>query len=124
MKPSRIELDQLFSLYIRQRDCPDGYGFCISCGAPITPKNCDCGHFIGRSNMITRWNERNCHAQCKHCNQHLMGNILAYRRSLIQKYGIEAVEELEKMKRYAIKLSNSDIRELIDYYKMKIHEVQ
>lgn len=49
MTKPELDYDRYFSLYIRHRDCPDGRGYCITCGAPITPKTCDCGHYIGRA---------------------------------------------------------------------------
>lgn len=63
MTKPELDYDRYFSLYIRHRDCPDGRGYCITCGAPITPKTCDYGHYIGRAHKATRWDERNCHAQ-------------------------------------------------------------
>lgn len=82
MSKSIRTLDEVFSRYIRRRDCPNGIGRCISCGALISYDTCDAGHYIGRAHTATRWNETNVHAQCRICNRHKYGNLKAYRRRL------------------------------------------
>lgn len=123
MTKPELDYDRYFSLYIRHRDCPDGRGYCITCGAPITPKTCYCGHYIGRAHKATRWDERNCHAQCKNCNERLEGLIPVYRKVLIRLYGLPTVEELERKKRTIFKLSRSEMSDKINYYKRLIRNV-
>ncbi len=120
MTKLELDYDRYFSLYIRHRDCPDGRGYCITCGAPITPKTCDCGHYIGRAHKATRWDEINCHAQCKNCNERLEGLIPVYRKVLIRLYGLPTVEELERKKRTVFKLSRSEMLDRINYYKSMV----
>ena len=69
-KPNLIEkLDKVFSLFIRYRDAmPNGYFQCISCGQIKRFEQADCGHYINRQHMNTRFDEMNCNAQCRHCN--------------------------------------------------------
>ena len=45
-----------------------------------------CGHFIKRGNMATRWDFRNARVQCKTCNENLEGNIKVYTERLEQEY--------------------------------------
>ncbi len=116
-------LDEVFSRYIRRRDCPNGIGRCISCGALVTYDTCDAGHYIGRAHLTTRWNEVNVHAQCRLCNRHKYGNLKAYRCRLIEVYGADAVAKLEQMKHHTVHLRESDYRELIDYYKTKLNRL-
>lgn len=123
MSKSIKTLDEVFSRYIRRRDCPNGIGRCISCGALISYDTCDAGHYIGRAHTATRWNETNVHAQCRICNRHKYGNLKAYRRRLVELYGVEAVEELERMKHLTVCLHESDYRELIEYYKIKLNRL-
>lgn len=110
-------LDIEFSVYIRMRDCPDNNGRCISCGNPITFETCDAGHFIPRIHMTTRFDERNVNAQCRHCNRCLDGNEDEYRRGLTVKYGNDTIDELESLKRQTMKFSQSELREMINFYK-------
>lgn len=111
------KLDKLFSSYIRKRDCPNGIGRCISCGAVITQTSGDAGHYIPRAHMATRFDERNVNAQCFNCNRLKNGNLNGYKIGLIVKYGEEIINELEGLKRSTVKLSKSDILELINHYK-------
>ena len=61
--------DRAFSYFIRQRDANEaGVCRCISCGAMFHWVAMDNGHFVGRSNQRLRYDEENCHAQCKTCN--------------------------------------------------------
>lgn len=116
-------LDEVFSRYIRRRDCSNGIGRCISCGALVTYESCDAGHYVGRAHTATRWNETNVHAQCLSCNRQKYGNLKAYRRRLVELYGLEAVENLERMKHRTVHLRESDYRELIEYYRNKLSEL-
>lgn len=64
------KLDRVFSEYIRLRDSkPYGYKYfkCISCGMVKPYEQMDCGHFIGRTHMATRFDEKNCNGECKSC---------------------------------------------------------
>lgn len=68
-KPNLVKkLDRIFSLYIRLRDVmPNGYVRCIACGQIKSFEDVDCGHFHSRRHMATRFNEDNCHAECRYC---------------------------------------------------------
>jgi hypothetical protein len=86
-----------FNAYVRARDAGKQ---CISCGNQL-PINAiggafDCGHYrsVGSAPHL-RFDERNAHGQCKHCNRYLSGNHVEYRNGLIARVGIETVEALE-----------------------------
>lgn len=115
------KLDRIFSKFIRLRDCDNnGAGFCISCGKPITFNTSDCGHYINRKHMSTRFDEQNCNAQCRACNRFDEGNIQGYRKGLIEKYGEDAVELLEIKKFNTCKIGSFEINQLIKIYREKI----
>lgn len=118
------ELDEVHSLFIRLRDCPDGRGYCISCNAPITPETCDNGHFMKRDHIATRWDEVNCNAQCRDCNRYMDGNEVGYEKGLIRKYGAGIPDELRRKKRTTLKLSRWEKQEMIKYYKQRIEELE
>ena len=118
-KPDLVnELDRIFSLFIRYRDTmPNGYFQCISCGK-IKPFNkADCGHYINRQHMSTRFDEMNCNAQCSHCNRFMEGNIQDYRRRLVAKYGERNVLLLEAKKNVSKQFSDFQLEKLITHYK-------
>lgn len=95
-KPKMKKADDQFSLFIRQRDADEnGIIRCISCGKPRHWKKADCGHYLKRQHMATRFDEVNCNSQCKPCNSFEQGNNVNYRIGLIKKYGLEVVELLE-----------------------------
>lgn len=93
------EAQQAFNAFIRARDAGKP---CISCGnlpddsGLITGSRVDAGHYrsVGACPEL-RFEELNCHAQCVRCNQHLSGNTVEYRISLVQRIGQEAVDWLE-----------------------------
>lgn len=109
--------DHVFSIYIRRRDCPDGVGRCISCGKLMTFDTCDCGHYIPRGNMSTRYYERNCAAQCRECNRYKDGNLAGFTIGLVERYGDGIISELNALKHATAKFSKSDYEELIKKYK-------
>lgn len=121
------KLDSVFSQYIRLRDSRI-YGFeyfrCISCGAVLPFEHADCGHYVKRSNMATRFDEENCHAQCIYCNRFRQGNTENFRKNLVKKLGEEKVEELERKGRGVAKFSSGDIDDMISYYKDKVKELK
>ena len=107
-----------FNAFIRARDKGKP---CISCFNPLPskPNGYDAGHYrsVGAAPHL-RFNENNCHGQCKHCNRWLTGNHVQYRIGLISRIGQNALEELEadnEPKHY----TKDDLRDLEKYYKKK-----
>lgn len=119
MNAMKTKLDKIFSLYIRTRD----KGICISCGKKNEITQCDCGHFFSRSILSLRYNEKNCSAQCRLCNQFKGGNIKEYEKALKRKYNDNIIEELRKIKNKHLKLKEADYLELIEVYKKKLEEL-
>lgn len=121
----KATLDRWFSLYIRLRDSDaNGFGRCISCGKLVHWKEADCGHFINRQHMNTRYDERNCNLQCRSCNRFDEGNNVGYMQGLVKKYGQCVVQELTLKKHLYRKYSDFEYRELIKYYKQKVKELE
>lgn len=52
------------------------------------------GHLFPATKANTRYNYRNLHAQCLRCNWHLHGNLHAYIRNFIRKFGQKQYDEL------------------------------
>jgi hypothetical protein len=95
-KPQLVKVAQTaFNAFVRVRDSDKP---CISCGKKATNESnsTDAGHFrsVGSAPHM-RFVEDNCHGQCKHCNQYLAGNVLAYRKGLIERIGLTRVEQIE-----------------------------
>lgn len=118
------KLDRVFSDYIRQRDSKNGMFRCISCGQIKSYEQADCGHYINRRHIATRFDEVNCNAQCRSCNRFKEGNIQGYRRGLIHKYGEESVLLLESRQNNICHLTIPEIDILVKYYKEKILDIK
>lgn len=85
------QAQQAFNEFIRYRDrsLP-----CISCCRHHEGQY-HAGHFrTTGANPELRFNEDNCHRQCAPCNNHLSGNLIAYRPALIEKIGQSRFDEL------------------------------
>ncbi len=129
-KPNLVKkLDRIFSLYIRLRDVmPGGYGKCISCGRIKPYDELDCGHFHSRIHMSTRFDEDNCHAECRYCNRMSADHLIKYQYNLIRKIGIGRFEKLNIKAHSTTHWLDSELEEKIQYYKNEVirlsHEKQ
>lgn len=82
------KLDDAFSEYIRLRDADsNGIVTCITCGDKHHWREVDCGHFVPRGNMATRWELKNCHAQCRLCNSTIDGKYNEHAEAIDRNYG-------------------------------------
>lgn len=105
-------LQTIFNKFIRKRDG----NFCISCDE-LSTKQIHAGHYrsVGSAPHL-RFNELNVHSQCSQCNNFLSGNLIKYRVNLVQKIGLEAVQDLEnnnETRKYSI----PELQEMIKKYK-------
>ena len=90
-------LDKAFSIFIR-RSSADEHGLttCYTCDKRDHWKSLQCGHYISRGHLATRWDHNNCRVQCYGCNVLRNGNmaIFAYRlRRQLGEHGFSALEE-------------------------------
>ncbi len=119
------EAQQAFNAYIRERDRLAGYA-CISSGKPLdwNGNAVDAGHYrsTGAAPHL-RFDENNCHAQSKHDNRYLSGNVAEYRLGLIQRISLAAVEALEAdqaPRRYTIE----DLQAIKALYRQKLRDLK
>ena len=95
-KPQLVKKAQAaFNAYIRARDTGKP---CISCDKPLgdAPNTYDAGHYrsVGSAPHM-RFVEDNVHGQCKHCNNWLGGNVVDYRKRLLERIGEHELNLLE-----------------------------
>lgn len=115
------KLDKIFSLYVRQSESDDnGYAKCVTCGKIAHWKEMDAGHYIPRSILATRWDERNVHVQCRGCNRFGGGKIDEYAIYLRKRYPDTILEDLNAQKRKITKLYVVDYQRLIEEYQEKL----
>ena len=116
--------DKWFSMFVRLRDADEnGLARCITCGVVKPVKQMDCGHFVKRQHMGTRFSEYNCHTQCKRCNAFEQGRNEDFERALISMYGEDRVNLLKSASRQATKTNKATLEYLAAYYKQKAVEL-
>lgn len=108
------KLDRIFSEFIRLRYAKNGIVRCFTCGKYDDWRNTDCGHYIKRQNMATRYEEMNCKPQCKRCNWLLQGADVVFRQRLVSEYGEYKITLLEARK--SRKIDNYILKEFIKKY--------
>lgn len=120
------KLDTVFSQYIRLKEASPKSGLvrCISCGAVHHWTKIQNGHYESRANMATRWSESNCHPQCVACNVMQHGNMLAYRRAMVKKYGENKVNQIEAFAHTTKKWSEWELEEMIKYYTVLVKQLK
>lgn len=119
------EAQSAFNKYVRFRDMGKG---CISCGADCGTTavggDGDAGHFRSRGSAPhLRFDERNCHLQCKRCNRYLSGNVADYRVGLIDRIGqlaLDALEADQTPKHYTV----DDLKNIKAIYSAKCREME
>ncbi|EHU4697782.1 TPA: recombination protein NinG [Escherichia coli] len=114
------QAQQAFNAFIRyrDRDLP-----CISCGRHHEGQY-HAGHFrTTGAHPELRFDEDNCHKQCAPCNNHLSGNLTAYRPALIARIGQSRFDVL--MGPHEIpKWTRDDYIRIRDEYRRKLRELK
>jgi len=113
------KLDEVFSQYIRLRNA-DAHGNteCFTCGKTDNWKKLQCGHFQSRKHYATRWDEVNCQVQCSACNVFRYGEQYIFGLNLDKQYGKDTATELNQASKQIVKLSNQDLLDKIEHYKI------
>lgn len=91
------ELDRVFSIWVRR-----GAKTCYTCGKVAALQ---CGHFVSRSYLATRWEPDNCRPQCWGCNGYGNGRLLDFEERLTYELGAERVKELKQMRHRVLRLT-------------------
>ena len=121
------ELDKIFSLFIRLRDSKP-YGFkyfkCPTCGRILPFEEADCSHYYGRTHMNTRFDEMNCHAECKHGNRFDSSHLIAYGEWMTRTYGEQRMALLRIKANTHKKWECWELEQLIKFYKARIEELK
>ena len=114
------QAQQAFNNFIRYRD---RHLVCISCDRHHDGQY-HAGHFrTTGANPELRFDEDNCHKQCSVCNNHLSGNLTAYRPALIAKIGQARFDVL--MGPHVLpKWSREDYIRIRDEYREKLRDLK
>lgn len=109
------EADRVFSIYIRERDrgVP-----CITCWKSWE-ENHQCGHFMSRRHLATRWTEKNAHGQCPKCNMWGAGEQYLHALAIEKKYGEWTAERIKNLAESTDKVTDDEVLEVIrKYYRL------
>lgn len=118
------EVEGAMNKFVRLRDVDKG---CISCGKHFIlgqiGGSYDAGHYrsVGSAPHL-RFDQRNVHGQCKHCNDYLGGNPTGYRVGLIARIGLQEVEALEADQEPR-KYTRDELRTLRDVYRAAVRQM-
>jgi hypothetical protein len=106
------KLDKVFSIYIRRRYAINDIAKCVTCGKEDHWSKLQCGHFMSRKHLSTRWNEDNCQVQCAGCNVFRYGEQYLYSQYL----GDKLSQELYIKSKQICKFTDVELQEKINYY--------
>lgn len=116
LEPIKIltdDMDIIFSQQVRLTYADEsGMVACFTCGLIKHWKQMQCGHFISRAQMPTRFSMKNTRPQCDDCNRRLKGNLVIFAERLeAEEPGI--VHILEEQSRDIQNFSRDDLKRLI-----------
>ncbi|WP_313043103.1 recombination protein NinG [Pseudomonas sp.] len=114
------DIQQAFNAWVRARDAALP---CVSCGRHHEGQY-HAGHYrtVG-ANPELRFEPLNAWKQCAPCNNHLSGNLINYRISLLQRIGEEKVAWLEgphEAKKYTVE----ELKAMTAEYRAKTRELK
>ena len=107
-----VELDRVFSLYIRRRD-----GRCVLCEKV---EGLTCGHLLTRTAFSTRWDVDNCFGQCAGCNLRHEHKPEYFTQWYINKFSLRKYNELIERHHKIKKFTSDDLQRMIIYYKAEL----
>ena len=105
--PKIATVDANASKYIRLKYSNNGYCKCVTCGAIKHWKDIDCGHFIKRDHLLTRFMETNMAPQCRKCNRYMGGREARFAQFIINVYGLSEFEKLMNLEKIVFTRSQS-----------------
>lgn len=110
------KLDTVFSIYIRRRYAVNDIAQCVTCGKKDHWSKLQCGHFMSRKHISTRWNEDNCQVQCAGCNVFRYGEQYLFSQYL----GDKLAQELHKQSKEICKFTDVELQDMIAHYTYQI----
>ena len=114
-------LDRVVSEYVRRRGADtNGVAACATCGSRASWKALQCGHFVSRAYLATRWHLDNLAIQCVQCNIFKKGNYPAFAAWGVDRYGMDWPARMVALSRTETKLTRADLQAMIEDYTAKI----
>jgi hypothetical protein len=118
------DLDEVTSRMIRFKYAgKDGLVECFTCDAKHPISHIQCGHFIPRLHMATRFLTDNLRPQCKTCNEYKQGNLTIFAERLEKEKG-GITEWLHEQANTVHKFTRTELKELLLEYRQKLQLYQ
>jgi len=118
------DADTIFSRFIRLKYANErGMVKCYTCPTVVHWTMIQNGHYISRSHLYLRWDERNCRPQCRNCNEAKYGEHAKFMAEL-EKESPGLPEYLYDDMKIVHKTSREEIREIIATYTPKVKELK
>jgi len=119
-----IDLDRVVSRYVRLAAMDKEHKIqCYTCSSRKAWTVMQCGHFIARAHLSTRWALQNLKPQCPTCNVTLHGNIDEYKLRLEQEHkGI--TDYLYEQSKEVSKPSRDELKQLLFDFQQKLRVVE
>ena len=115
-------LDKVYSTFIRKNSADEkGLARCYTCGVKKNWQEQQCGHFIPRSSLATRFMEENTKPQCVGCNVFGSGRPVIFAQMLQEEYGKGIIEKLYRKAREIVRYYPYE--EKISEYTDKLKEI-
>ena len=116
--------DKLISILVRKGSSDfSGYCRCYTCGKVNKWERMQCGHFVGRSNNILRYDLRNLRVQCEACNIWKHGNLYEYGKRLDEECGYGTADSLISEGREKKQFTVSELKELCEKFNKLIKDL-
>lgn len=124
-KSLKSKIDRVFSK-IRRLEEADKNGMvkCITCGKTFYWKEVDCGHYITRNHMATRWLKENTAPQCKGCNIFGRGKPDIFALKIMEKYGKDELEKLNIAKNRPTKYHTYALALTLKTFEARLKELE
>lgn len=124
VKKLKADLWDLFSEYVRRSNINE-YGLvsCVTCKCEKDWKSMQAGHFVSRSHNTVFVDPHNVHPQCYHCNMTLKGNMIAYHAFMLETYGQEEIDRLQRLAKVNHQFKPYELENLIKQTKEKLKEI-
>lgn len=113
------EADRVHSLYTRWRDKGNP---CITCNTPWQ-ENFQCGHFMSRRHLNTRWLPTNAHGQCPKCNLYGAGEQYTHGQMIDRIYGQGTAEKIQTLANMSEKSTDDEILDYIRKYYRELEDM-
>ncbi|HYG03306.1 MAG TPA: recombination protein NinG [Chryseosolibacter sp.] len=116
------KLDYAFSEVVRltAADEKEGMCICITCGDKQHWTDMECGHYVKRRHLATRYDLQNCGAQCSTCNCVNDGREDEHERYIDRTYGEGTAAKLKRKAQSEPKFTERELLGMLDELRKEI----